>query len=156
MQQIKKKWSVHFMAVVTFITESYVINIQNSFTTNITRTFQNDQRTYSVSSDCCRGLFVFLNGTLSSSEIVCRSLIYKMNKRELVRLHWTWGGCFGHPPTWPTASVPAALRFRGDSSWARKSHCRMTAGLQGLLFMACGVELWFFFLVFWTLLVPHL
>lgn len=67
------------MAVLTFITERCVI-LQYYLT------FENDQRSYSLSSDCCRGLFLFCSGTLSSREIICKGLIYGMNTVEPVWL----------------------------------------------------------------------
>lgn len=63
---------------------------------SVNGTFQKDHRTCSVLSDCCKGLFFVLNGTLSSSEIVCRRPIYKRDKEKLVRLNWTWGGPLTH------------------------------------------------------------
>lgn len=118
----------------------------------ITWTFQNDQRTYSVSSDCSRGLFLFFNGTHSSSEIVCRSLIYKMSKRaSSVELNV---GCVCFGPTSSGHALPLPVVFSQLPWWNFWAQAALTTALYGLLFLAAsGVD---FFPLCSEHLVPNL
>ena len=91
---------------------------------NVPWTFQGDQRTFPVSSDCCRRFKSFFLVTLSSKEIICRGQMSKMsNRASLAELD------LGHPLAYPASSLALQL-FPGfwGCFWARGQHCWTTIG----------------------------
>lgn len=91
--------------------------------------------------DCCGGFKNICNGNFSSNEIICRSLIYKLNKSRasLVELD------FGHSPAQSTSSpaLQLFLRFRGETygSEAALFDGSWVIGALVLLLASSGVEL---------------